>query len=236
VITDQFQARRSSVPQVGTYNANNSRLCNKVRRSGWAASEAMTVRNAKSAAIGPTRSRSSHDADHSLGPGSRDRQPFHRRQLRSGSFLRRVPLMRRMARSIINGIERVIRQPVHRSPGDVLETAANRTYSLERSFPTAVRGRVTEYDQRHVLYVRIDASASFWAQFLRALCLLFRRSILQISTYGRRTDCRDKKLSGAGSGERKARICGHEAWAQHQIEVGDEGAHSGLHDQPDLSK
>jgi len=75
-------------------------------------------------------------------------------------FFGDVPLMTQNGTFIVNGTERVIVSQLHRSPGVFFETAANRTYfwanhSVSRSWVEF------EYDQKNVLYVRIDRKRKF---------------------------------------------------------------------------
>ncbi len=73
---------------------------------------------------------------------------------------------------IINGTERVIVSQLHRSPGVFFETAANRTYFLGKIIPYRGSWVEFEYDQKNVLYVRIDRKRKFLGTiFLRALGL-----------------------------------------------------------------
>src|SRR5437667_9569932 len=73
---------------------------------------------------------------------------------------------------IVNGTERVIDSQLHRSPGVVFETANNRTYFLGKIIPYRASWVEFEYDQKNVLYVRIERKRNFLATiFLRALRL-----------------------------------------------------------------
>ncbi len=73
---------------------------------------------------------------------------------------------------IVNGTERVIVSQLHRSPGVFFETANNRTYFLGKIIPYRGSWVEFEYDQKNVLYVRIDRKRKFLGTiFLRALGL-----------------------------------------------------------------
>src|SRR6201996_6368111 len=81
---------------------------------------------------------------------------------------------------IINGTERVIVSQLHRSPGVFFETAKNRTYFLGKIIPNGGSGVEFEYDQKNILYVRIDRKRKFLGTiFLRALGLRSDEEILR---------------------------------------------------------
>ena len=88
-----------------------------------------------------------------------------------------------------------------------------------------------EYDQKNVLYVRIDRKRKFLGTiFLRALGSAFGgEDILRtFYTVDRLVDQRQEAFLDSGSGEREAdESARHEAGAQHQVKSGDEIAHSG---------
>jgi DNA-directed RNA polymerase subunit beta len=66
---------------------------------------------------------------------------------------------------IINGTERVIVSQLHRSPGVFFETANNRSYFLGKIIPYRGSWVEFEYDQKNVLYVRIDRKRKFLGRF-----------------------------------------------------------------------
>ena len=77
---------------------------------------------------------------------------------------------------IVNGTERVIVSQLHRSPGVFFETANNRTYFLGKIIPYRGSWVEFEYDQKNILYVRIDRKRKFLGTiFLRALGLRSER-------------------------------------------------------------
>src|SRR6266705_2364835 len=81
---------------------------------------------------------------------------------------------------IVNGTERVIVSQLHRSPGVFFETANNRTYFLGKIIPYRGSWVEFEYDQKNVLYVRIDRKRKFLGTiFLRALGLRSDEDILR---------------------------------------------------------
>ncbi len=95
-------------------------------------------------------------------------------------FFGDVPLMTQNGTFIVNGTERVIVSQLHRSPGVFFETANNRTYFLGKIIPYRGSWVEFEYDQKNVLYVRIDRKRKFLGTiFLRALGLRSSEDILR---------------------------------------------------------
>ncbi len=81
-----------------------------------------------------------------------------------------IPLMTDNGTFIINGTERVIVSQLHRSPGVFFEKSP--TY-LAKVIPYRGSWVEFEYDQKNLLYVRIDRKRKFLATiFLRALALI----------------------------------------------------------------
>src|SRR5207249_4105429 len=111
-------------------------------------------------------------------------------------FFGDVPLMTDNGTFIVNGTERVIVSQLHRSPGVFFETANNRTYFLGKIIPYRGSWVEFEYDQKNVLYVRIDRKRKFLGTiFLRALGLRSGEDILKTFYTVDRLVIRDKKLS-----------------------------------------
>jgi DNA-directed RNA polymerase subunit beta len=83
-----------------------------------------------------------------------------------------IPLMTENGTFIINGTERVIVSQLHRSPGVFFESANAKTYFLGKLIPYRGSWVEFEYDQKNILYVRIDRKRKFLGTiFLRALGL-----------------------------------------------------------------
>jgi DNA-directed RNA polymerase subunit beta len=83
-----------------------------------------------------------------------------------------IPLMTENGTFIINGTERVIVSQLHRSPGVFFESNPGRTFFLAKIIPYRGSWVEFEYDQKNILYVRIDRKRKFFATtFLRALGL-----------------------------------------------------------------
>ncbi len=134
-------------------------------------------------------------------------------------FFGDIPLMTDNGTFIVNGTERVIVSQLHRSPGVFFETANNRTYFLGKIIPYRGSWVEFEYDQKNILYVRIDRKRKFLGTiFLRALGLRSDEEILRTFYTVDRIAVRDKKLLlDARAGHREAdQPAGHEAGAQHQ--------------------
>ena len=83
-----------------------------------------------------------------------------------------IPLMTENGTFIVNGTERVIVSQLHRSPGVFFESNAGRTFILAKIIPYRGSWVEFEFDQKNILYVRIDRKRKFLAStFLRALGL-----------------------------------------------------------------
>ena len=83
-----------------------------------------------------------------------------------------IPLMTENGTFIINGTERVIVSQLHRSPGVFFESNPGRTFILAKIIPYRGSWVEFEFDQKNILYVRIDRKRKFLATtFLRALGL-----------------------------------------------------------------
>src|SRR5471030_570581 len=81
---------------------------------------------------------------------------------------------------IVNGTERVIVSQLHRSPGVFFESSNNRSYFLGKIIPYRGSWVEFEYDQKNILYVRIDRKRKFLGSvFLRALGLTTDEEILR---------------------------------------------------------
>jgi len=94
-------------------------------------------------------------------------------------FFGEIPLMTRNGTFIISGTERVIVSQLHRSPGVFFESANRRTYFLGKIIPYRGSWVEFEYDQKNLLYVRIDRKRKFLGSvFLRALGLTSDAEIL----------------------------------------------------------
>jgi DNA-directed RNA polymerase subunit beta len=87
-------------------------------------------------------------------------------------FFGEIPLMTDNGTFIINGTERVIVSQLHRSPGVFFERVAAQGYFLGKIIPYRGSWVEFEYDNKNLLYVRIDRKRKFYGTvFLRALGL-----------------------------------------------------------------
>src|SRR5579872_1942260 len=110
-------------------------------------------------------------------------------------FFGDIPLMTPNGTFIVNGTECVIVSQLHRSPGVFFETANNRTYFLGKIIPYRGSWVEFEYDQKNILYVRIDRKRKFLGTiFLRALGLRADEDILRTFYTVDRISLKDKAL------------------------------------------
>jgi DNA-directed RNA polymerase subunit beta len=95
-------------------------------------------------------------------------------------FFGEIPLMTNNGTFIINGTERVIVSQLHRSPGVFFERQQAQGYYLGKIIPYRGSWVEFEYDNKNLLYVRIDRKRKFYGSvFLRALGLETDEQILK---------------------------------------------------------
>ena len=96
---------------------------------------------------------------------------------------------------IINGTERVIVSQLHRSPGVFFERVPAQGYFLGKIIPYRGSWVEFEYDNKNLLYVRIDRKRKFYGSvFLRALGLETDEQILRTFYRISKLNIKDKKL------------------------------------------
>ena len=96
-----------------------------------------------------------------------------------------IPLMTDNGTFIINGTERVIVSQLHRSPGAFFHSE-DKTLYIAQIIPYRGSWVEFEYDQKNLLYVRIDRKRKFLATvFLRALGLRGADEIIRTFYYRR---------------------------------------------------
>ena len=96
---------------------------------------------------------------------------------------------------IINGTERVIVSQLHRSPGVFFERQQAQGYFLGKIIPYRGSWVEFEYDNKNLLYVRIDRKRKFYGtMFLRALGLKTDADILRAFYKCSDIVIKDKKL------------------------------------------
>src|SRR5947208_6880597 len=131
---------------------------------------------------------------------------------------------------IENCTERVIVRQLHRSPGVFFETANNRTYFLGKIIPYRGSWVEFEYDQKNVLYVRIDRKRKFLGTiFLRALGLRAGEDILRTFYTVDRLAIRDNKLFWTldPTSDKATNLLGMKLAHSVKSKSGEEIAHSG---------
>ena len=178
----------------GTYNANTPDFCNKCGdpvglQLKYDVAECEERGMTYSAPLKVTMRLTIYDKDPET--GNRSIRDMKEQEV----FFGDIPLMTDNGTFIINGTERVIVSQLHRSPGVFFETANNRTYFLGKIIPYRGSWVEFEYDQKNILYVRIDRKRKFLGTiFLRALGLRSDEEILRTFYTVDRIALRDKKL------------------------------------------
>jgi len=110
-------------------------------------------------------------------------------------FFGEIPLMTDNGTFIINGTERVIVSQLHRSPGVFFERVPAQGYFLGKIIPYRGSWVEFEYDNKNILYVRIDRKRKFYGSvFLRALGLKTDEQILRAFYNIDRISIKDNKL------------------------------------------
>ncbi|MGH9665785.1 MAG: DNA-directed RNA polymerase subunit beta, partial [Bryobacteraceae bacterium] len=110
-------------------------------------------------------------------------------------FFGEIPLMTENGTFIINGTERVIVSQLHRSPGVFFERVPAQGYFLGKIIPYRGSWVEFEYDNKNLLYVRIDRKRKFYGTvFLRALGLKSDADIVHAFYRVSNIAIKDKKL------------------------------------------
>src|SRR5215469_6194618 len=110
-------------------------------------------------------------------------------------FFGEIPLMTDNGTFIINGTERVIVSQLHRSPGVFFERVPVQGYFLGKIIPYRGSWVEFEYDNKNLLYVRIDRKRKFYGSvFLRALGYKTDEQILRAFYRVSKITVKDKKL------------------------------------------
>ncbi|HYH01279.1 MAG TPA: DNA-directed RNA polymerase subunit beta [Terriglobales bacterium] len=194
VITDPFHPGDVLCGKCGTYNANTPDFCNKCGdpvglQLKYDVAECEERGMTYSAPLKVTMRLTIFDKDPET--GNKAIRDIKEQEV----FFGDVPLMTQNGTFIINGTERVIVSQLHRSPGVFFETANNRTYFLGKIIPYRGSWVEFEYDQKNVLYVRIDRKRKFLGSiFLRALGLRTDEEILRTFYTVDRVVVRDNRL------------------------------------------
>jgi DNA-directed RNA polymerase subunit beta len=229
VITDPFHPGEVLCGKCGTYNANTPDFCNKCGdpvglQLKYDVAECEERGMTYSAPLKVTMRLTIFDKDPET--GNKSIRDIKEQEV----FFGDVPLMTENGTFIINGTERVIVSQLHRSPGAFFETANNRTYFLGKIIPYRGSWVEFEYDQKNVLYVRIDRKRKFLGSiFLRALGLKTDEDIVRTFYTVDRVTVRDgKMLWNLEPGiERPTNLLGMKLAHSIKGKGGEEIAHSG---------
>src|SRR4030081_1419420 len=229
VITDPFHPGDVLCGKCGTYNANTPDFCNKCGdpvglQLKYDVAECEERGMTYSAPLKVTMRLTIFDKD--VETGNRSIRDIKEQEV----FFGDVPLMTQNGTFIINGTERVTRSQLPRSPGVFFETANNRTYFLGKIIPYRGSWVEFEYDQKNVLYVRIDRKRKFLGTiFLRALGLRSDEDILRSFYTVDRLVVRDKKLFWTldPASEKPTNLLGMKLAHSVKNKSGEEIAHSG---------
>ena len=229
VITDPFHPGEVLCGRCGTYNANTPDFCNKCGdpvglQLKYDVAECEERGMTYSAPLKVTMRLTIYDKDPET--GNRSIRDIKEQEV----FFGDVPLMTDNGTFIINGTERVIVSQLHRSPGVFFETANNRTYFLGKIIPYRGSWVEFEYDQKNVLYVRIDRKRKFLGTiFLRALGLRSNEDILRTFYTVDRISFRDKKpyWTLEPGVDRPTQLVGMKLSHRLANKSGDEIAHAG---------
>ncbi len=238
VKTDPFHLGDVLCTKCGTYNANTPDFCNKCGdpvglQLKYDVAECEERGMTYSAPLKVTMRLTIYDKDPET--GNRSIRDMKEQEV----FFGDIPLMTANGTFIINGTERVIVSQLHRSPGVFFETANNRTYFLGKIIPYRGSWVEFEYDQKNVLYVRIDRKRKFLGTiFLRALGLRSDEEILRTFYTVDRIAIRDKKLYWTlePGAEKPTNLLGMKLAHRIANKSGEEIAHSGRKVTPAVMK
>src|SRR5437764_1929344 len=229
VSTDPYHAGEVLCTKCGTYNANTPDFCNKCGdpvglQLKYDQKECEERGMTYSAPLKVTMRLTIYEKDPET--EARTIRDIKEQEV----FFGDIPLMTDNGTFIINGTERVIVSQLHRSPGVFFESANNRTYFLGKIIPYRGSWVEFEYDQKNILYVRIDRERKFLGTiFLRALGLRSDEDILRTFYTVDRISLKEKKLRWLlDSGiERPTNLLGVKLAHSVKDKSGHEIAHSG---------
>ncbi|HWK31001.1 MAG TPA: hypothetical protein VNR20_02845, partial [Terriglobales bacterium] len=238
VITDPFHPGDVLCHNCGTYNANTPDFCNKCgdpvgMQLKYDVNECEERGMTYSAPLKVTIRLTIYDKDAET--GAKTIRDIKEQEV----FFGDVPLMTQNGTFIINGTERVIVSQLHRSPGVFFETQNNRTYFLGKIIPYRGSWVEFEYDQKNVLYVRIDRKRKFLGTiFLRALGLREDADILKNFYTVDKITIRDNKLFWQidPAAEKPTNLTGLKLVHSIKSKSGEEIAHSGRKLSPAILK
>src|SRR5437660_1120854 len=229
VVTNPYQTGDVICHKCGTFNKNTPTFCNKcgdpvAMQLKYDVNECQERGMTYSAPLKVTMRLTIFDKDAET--GNRSIRDIKEQEV----FFGDVPLMTQNGTFIVNGTEHVIVSQLHRSPGVLFETANNRTYFLGKIIPYRGSWVEFEYDQKNILYVRLDRKRKFLGTiFLRALGLRSDEDILRTFYTVDRISLKEKKLRwllDAGI-ERPTNLLGLKLAHSIKDKSGHEIAHSG---------
>src|SRR2546423_3144753 len=229
VVTNPYQTGDVICHKCGTFNKNTPTFCNKcgdpvAMQLKYDVNECQERGMTYSAPLKVTIRLTIYDKDPDS--GAKTIRDIKEQEVFYGD----IPLMTENGTFVINGTERVIVSQLHRSPGVFFESANNRTYFLGKIIPYRGSWVEFEYDQKNILYVRIDRKRKFLGTiFLRALGLRSDEDILRTFYTVDRISLKEKKLRWLlDSGiERPTNLLGVKLAHSIKDKSGHEVAHSG---------
>ncbi len=235
--TDPFHPGDVLCGKCGTYNANTPDFCNKCGdpvglQLKYDVTECEERGMTYSAPLKVTMRLTIYEKDPET--GNKSIRDIKEQEV----FFGDVPLMTQNGTFIVNGTERVIVSQLHRSPGVFFEKQPP-AYFLAKIIPYRGSWVEFEYDQKGLLYVRIDRKRKFLGTiFLRALGLRSGEDILRTFYTVDRIAIRDKKLHWAVevSPEKGTNLIGMKLSHRVATKSGDEIVHSGRKVTPALFK
>src|SRR5450432_4798514 len=193
ITTDPFHPGEVLCDKCGTFNANTPDFCNKCGdpvglQLKYDVTECEERGMTYSAPLKVTMRLTIYEKDAET--GNKSIRDIKEQEV----FFGDVPLMTQNGTFIVNGTERVIVSQLHRSPGVFFEKQPP-GYFLGKIIPYRGSWVEFEYDQKNLLYVRIDRKRKFLGTiFLRALGLRSAEDILRQFYTVDRLAVRDKKL------------------------------------------
>ena len=229
---------KCSAPVAAPYNANTPDFCNKCGdpvglQLKYDVPECEERGMTYSAPLKVTIRLTIYDKDPET--GARNVRDIKEQEV----FFGDIPLMTANGTFIINGTERVIVSQLHRSPGVFFETQSNKTYFLGKIIPYRGSWVEFEYDQKNLLYVRIDRKRKFLGTiFLRALGLRSDEEILRTFYTIDRIALRDNKILWTlePDSDKATNLLGVKLAHSIKGRNGDEIAHSGRKINPAVLK
>ncbi|MGH9625542.1 MAG: DNA-directed RNA polymerase subunit beta, partial [Bryobacteraceae bacterium] len=167
--TDPFHAGDVLCPKCGTFNKNIVTFCNRCGdpvglQLKYDVAECEERGMTYAAPLKVTIRLTVYDKD--AESGTKTVRDIKEQEV----FFGEIPLMTENGTFIINGTERVIVSQLHRSPGVFFERVQAQGYFLGKIIPYRGSWVEFEYDNKNLLYVRIDRKRKFYGTvFLRAL-------------------------------------------------------------------